>query len=585
MIAAELPKDVAAIYWAKSMYWRPGKPERFIRPVQWLLALLDGDVVPVEWAGRIAGNVTYGHRVLHGNAPVTIAAAGTYAHSLYEAKVIASVEYRRQVIRKALDAFTRLVPKARWREDGPREDGPLVDKVTHLTEWPSVILGAFDAEFLALPEEVLVTVMRDHQNYFAVEDAAHSLSPHFLAVLNTEPQAEAQDTIRHGNERVLRARFNDARFFYEFDQRTPLTERTSLLEKVTFQKELGSYAAKTERIRAVAARLGTLVQDHWESKPLTKKLVKTLNLAALDKAAELSKTDLTTELVKEFTELQGVVGGLYARAQGHGEAVAQAIYAQYQPVGMEDAIPGTPEGLLLSIADKADSVAGMFGLGLQPTGSKDPFALRRAANGIVKMLAESALPLCLSEISTAATGNDHALCSSVKAFLSERLEWYLREVRGGAYDVVKAVMATNPDDVRDAMARVDAVAAARGGEDFAAIAAAFKRMKNLIEQARTKGEVITAGSHREFLTEPVERTLAEESGRRAAWVEGLRKDGDYTRALATIAELRPFIDAFFDKVMVMVPEQTLRQARLGLLVRVLIDFSKVADFSEIVIAG
>lgn len=580
VIASELPKDIAAIYWAKNMYWRAGKPERFVRPVQWLLALLDSEIVPVEWAGRTAGNVTYGHRVLQGNDPITIAHAGGYAHTLYEAKVIANVEYRRQVIRKALDAVTRQVPESRWREDHP-----LVDKVTHLTEWPSVMLGKFDAEFLALPEEVLVTVMRDHQNYFAIEDAAHKLSPHFLAVLNTEPSAVAEHTIRHGNERVLRARFNDARFFYEFDQRIPLNQRVELLEKVTFQKDLGSYADKTERVRTLIKKLGELVYDHWAGKPATKPLTKRVNLYFLDRAAALAKTDLTTELVKEFTELQGIVGGLYARAQGHPEPVAQAIYAQYQPVGMDDAIPPTIEGLLLSIADKADSISGMFGLGLQPTGSKDPFALRRAANGIVKMLGESNLPLCLSEISTAATNNDQALCSSVKAFLSERLEWYLREVRGGPYDVVKAVMAANPDDVRDAMARVDAVTAARGGEDFAAIAAAFKRMKNLVEQARAKGEVFTAGSHREFLTEPIERTLAEESGRRAAWVEGLRKDGDYAGAFATIAGLRPFIDEFFDKVMVMVPEQTLRQARLGLLLRVLNDFSKVADFSEIVIAG
>ena len=580
IIASELPKEIAAIYWAKNMYWRAGKPERFVRPVQWLLALLDSDTLPLEWAGRRAGNVTYGHRVLHGNAPVLITSAGEYAHSLYQAKVIANVEHRREIIRKALDAAARQVPHTRWREDHP-----LVDKLTHLTEWPSVILGKFDKEFLALPEEVLVTVMRDHQNYVAVEDASHKLSPHFLAVLNTEPAAEAEHTIRHGNERVLRARFNDARFFYEFDQRMSLEDRTALLAKVTFQKELGSYAAKTERVRAVAARLGSLAREHWLGKPATKGRASSINLAALDKAAELAKTDLTTELVKEFTELQGVVGGLYARAQGHGECVAQAIYAQYQPVGMDDAIPQTVEGLLLSIADKADSIGGMFGLGLQPTGSKDPFALRRAANGILKMLGESSLPLCLSEISTAATGNNNALCSTVRAFLSERLEWYLREVRGGAYDVVKAVMATNPDDVRDAMARVDAVTAARDGQDFAAIAAAFKRMKNLVEQARDRGEVFSIGAHREFLTEPIERTLSEESGRRAAWVEGLRKDGDYPGALATIAELRPFIDAFFDKVMVMVPEQTLRQARLGLLLRVLNDFSKVADFSEIVIAG
>ena len=580
VVAAELPAEVAAIYWAKSMYWRPGKPERFVRPVQWMIALLDAEVVPVEWAGRTAGRVTYGHRVLHGNAPVEIAAARDYAHRLYEAKVIANVEHRRERIRKALDAVTRTVPDARWREDHP-----LVDKVTHLTEWPSIILGGFEKEFLPLPEEVLVTVMRDHQNYFAVEDAGHTLSPHFLAVLNTEPGAEAEGVIRHGNERVLRARFNDARFFYDFDQRLPLADRVELLEKVTFQKDLGSYAVKTGRVRACAAKLGVLVKERWSSKPATKPLAGALHLEALDTAAQLSKTDLTTELVKEFTELQGIVGGLYARAQGHGDAVAEAIYAHYQPVGMDDAIPHTVEGLLLAFADKADTIAGMFSLGLQPTGSKDPFALRRAANGIVKMLAESNLPLCLSEISTAATDGDHALCSNVKAFLGERLEWYLREVRGGAYDVVKAVMAANPDDVRDAIARVVAVDEARHGADFAAIAAAFKRMKNLVEQARSKGETFAPGAHLEFLTEPTERTLAEESGRRAAWVEGLRKDGDYKAALGTIAELRPYVDAFFDKVMVMVPEPTLRQARLGLLQRVLNDFSKVADFSEIVIAG
>ncbi len=580
IVAAGLPGEIAAIYWAKNMYWRAGKPERFVRPVQWMVALLDDAVLPLQWAGRTADRVTYGHRVLHGNAPVVTPTANAYAHTLYEAKVIANVEDRRHMIRKALDAATRSQPGMRWREDHA-----LVDKVTHMTEWPSVILGSFEREFLPLPEEVLVTVMRDHQNYFALEDGSNKLAPHFLAVLNTDPDATAEGIIRHGNERVLRARFNDARFFYEFDQRIPMSDRVAMLEKVTFQKDLGSYAAKTERVRALAAKLGANVHADWLRNAATKPLASSLDLAALDTAALLAKTDLSTEMVKEFTELQGVIGGLYARAQGHGEAVANAINAQYQPVGMDDSIPSTAEGLLLSIADKADTIAGMFGLGLQPTGSKDPFALRRAANGIIKMLAESNLPLTLGEIATMATSGDDTLCASVKAFLAERLEWYLREVRGVAYDVVKAVMAANPDDVRDAAARTDAVAAARHGEDFAAIAAAFKRMRNLVEQARSKGETFTAGSHRELLTEPVERTLSEESGRRAAWVEGLRKDGNYALALETIAEMRPFVDAFFDKVMVMVPEASLRQARLGLLLRVVTDFSKVADFSEIVIAG
>ncbi len=573
VIAAELPKEIAAIYWAKNMYWRAGKPERFVRPVQWLLALLDDEIVPLAWAGHAAGRVTYGHRVLHGNAPVQIVHASKYAQQLLDAKVIAKVEDRRHKIRKALDAVTRTVPDVRWREDHP-----LIDKVTHMTEWPAVIAGSFEPEFLALPEEVLVTVMRDHQNYFAIEDTSHTLAPHFLAVLNTEPDAAAESLIRHGNERVLRARFNDARFFYDFDQRVPLTERVALLEKVTFQKDLGSYAAKTDRVRAVAATLAALLRERLDPNS-------GVDLGALDTAAQLCKTDLTTELVKEFTELQGIVGGLYARAQCQGERVALAIYAHYQPVGMDDKIPSTAEGLLLAIADKIDTIGGMFGLHLQPTGSKDPFALRRAANGIVKILAESTLPLAMGEIATAATGSDEALFRNVRAFLAERLEWYLRDVRGGAYDAVKAVMATDPEDVRDAMARVDAVAAARGGADFAAIAASFKRMKNLVEQARAKGEIFTGDTYQEVLIDPAERTLAQESARRTVLVESLRSKGDYPAALAAIAELRPYIDAFFDKVMVMVPDTALRQARLGLLLGVLNDFSKIADFSEIVIPG
>jgi len=580
VIAEELPKEIAAMYWAKNMRWRPFLPERFVRPVMWMVALLDDTTLPVEWAGVTASNMTYGHRVLFGAAPITLTDPSTYAHALYEAKVMVNVEHRRERIRKDLDKVTRTIDGARWREDHP-----LVDKVTHLTEWPTVLLGKFQDEFLSLPEEVLVTVMRDHQNYFALESGDHKLQPYFLAVLNTEPVGDAVEIIRHGNERVLAARFNDARFFYDFDQRTSLLERVELLKNVTFQKELGSYYAKMERTGALVLALGQYVRERMYASPSRRGEGISLKLDALSAAAMLAKADLTTELVKEFTELQGIIGGLYARAQGIDEAAAIAIYEHYQPAGMEDAIPSTIEGQLLSIADKADTISGMFSLGMQPTGSKDPFGLRRAANGIVKILAESEVPLTLSEIADAATDNNEALCASVKTFLAERLEWYLREVRGGAYDVVKAVMAADPDDVRDAMKRVDAVSAARTGADFAAIAAAFKRMKNLVEQAKAKGEVFSPGSNHDFLTEPVERTLAEEAGRRAAWVEGLRKDGDYTLALATIAELRPFVDAFFDKVMVMAPEPQLRAARLGLLLRILMDYSKVADFSEIVIAG
>jgi glycyl-tRNA synthetase beta chain len=569
VIAELLPKEVASIYWAKTMYWRAGKPERFVRPLQWLLALLDSNVVPIPWAGYSAGNVSYGHRVLHGSAPVTIEHPSQYRERLEAAFVLPSVEDRRHKIRKALDAVTRSVEGARWREDHE-----LVDAVTHLTEWPAVLLGGFEQEYLALPEEVLVTVMRDHQKYFAVETADGKLTPHFLAILNTQPSEAATEIIRHGNERVLRARFNDARFFWDFDQKVSLAERVELLKNVTFQKALGSYFVKTENVRALAAALEAIVKDRKVE----------LDTQALDDAALMAKTDLTTDLVKEFTELQGVVGGLYARAQGMSEAAAVAIYDQYKPTSMEDEIPRSTEGLLLSIADKADTIGGMFSLGLEPTGSKDPFALRRAANGIVRMLAEAKIPLTLTEIATLAT-KDAETCAKVRGFLAERVEFYLREVSAQPYDVVKAILAVGAEDVSDAVARAQAVTAARGSADFLAIAASFKRMKNILDQARDKGEQIPSAAGKEFLTEPSERKLSEEAGRLAAWVDGLRREQEYARALESIATLRPHVDEFFDSVMVMAEDEKIRRARLSLLQRVLADFSKIADFSEIVTAG
>jgi glycyl-tRNA synthetase beta chain len=573
VIAQELPKEIAGIYWAKNMYWRPGKPERFVRPVRWMVALLGGEVVPVEFGGKTAGAVTYGHRVLFGEEPIALKAPSEYEGALLKGFVIADVETRRHKIRKALDAVTRTVEAARWREDHG-----LVDTLTHLTEWASpesVILGGFEREYLALPEEVLVTVMRDHQKYLAVEDKDGRLAPHFLAVLNTQADTAGLGVIRHGNERVLRARFNDARFFWEFDQRVSLKERVKLLENVTFQKELGSYAKKTTRVRELALGLAELVAARGVS----------VDAVALDEAATLAKTDLTSELVKEFTELQGVVGGLYAKAQGVSAAAATAIYDQYKPESMEDSVPRTVEGALLSIADKADTIAGMFGLGMEPTGSKDPFALRRAANGIVKILAESpvALALTLSEVARRATG-DGDVAARVRAFLVERLEFYLREAKGQAYDVVKAVLAAGADDVRDAIARAEAVTAARGSADFEAVSAAFKRMKNILAQAKEKGETISfAGSLAEL--HPAQSGLSSAASEVGARVDSLRNEHRYNEALEAVATLRPQVDAFFDQVMVMDPDENVRRSRLALLGSILQSFSGIADFSEIVVAG
>jgi glycyl-tRNA synthetase beta chain len=584
VIAEELPKELAGIYWAKNMTWRPGKPERFVRPVRWLLALLGEGVVPVEFGGKTAGRTTRGHRVLAGDEAIPIGFPDEYEQTMLDAHVIADVETRRQTIRKALDRVTRAAEAGlRWREDHA-----LVDTVTHLTEWPTVVLGNFEAEYLALPEEVLVTVMRDHQKYFALEDAAEKLAPHFLAVLNTKADAAGEAVIRHGNERVLRARFNDARFFWEFDQRVPLKERVALLEKVTFQKDLGSYAAKTERVSAVAVSLAELVKGRGLK----------VNEAALGDAARLAKTDLTTELVKEFTELQGQVGGLYARAQGFSAAVGDAIYDQYLPKSMEDAVPRTAEGALLALADKVDTIVGMFGLGMEPTGSKDPFALRRAANGIVKILAEGepALPLTLGDVVDAASP-DETVRMRVEIFFAERLEFYLREAKGQAYDVVKAVLAAGANDVRDAVARAEAVTAVRGSEDFAAVSAAFKRMKNILAQAEPMAEereriahdrtsgigAITGGVVGEMHAAQRELLLAaSEIGQR---VDRLRTNREYVRALEEIATLRAPVDAFFDQVMVMDTDENVRNSRVTLLRTILKGFSGIADFSEIVTAG
>lgn len=571
VLTEQLPKEIAAIYWPKNMYWRAGKPERFVRPVKWLLALLDHAIVPVEFAGVHAANLTYGHRILYGDAAVTINHPADYLGALEKAKVLADVELRRHRIRKALDAVTRTIPGARWREDES-----LVDTVAHLTEWPSVLLGSFEHEYLTLPEEVLVTVMRDHQKYFAVEDAEGKLAPHFLAVLNTEADEQGLAIIRHGNERVLRARFNDARFFWNVDQKIKLEDRVEMLKSVTFHKDLGNYYWKTGRNDGVAFKLHEVLKS---------KNFEEYSYAQLQQAVSFAKTDLTTELVKEFTELQGIIGGLYARAQGLGNRVAQAIYDQYTPAAIEDPIPLTIEGQLLGVADRIQTIVAMFSTGSAPTGSKDPFALRRAGNAIIKILADSELPLTLADVIEASTSKEEWKVYKEQAaeFLRERLEFYLREVRGFIYDVVNAVLAADHNDIRDAIARAKALTAVRGSEDFAAISIAFKRIKNILRQTDEKSELIQSSTmNKALLTDPAEQSLYKEASNLAFKVEALRAKHQYREALEQIATLRPHVDLFFDKVMVMAPEPELRQNRLALIATVQDSFSSIADFSEIV---
>jgi glycyl-tRNA synthetase beta chain len=567
-----LAGELAAVYWPKNMYWRPLKVEFFVRPVRWIVALLDHAILPVEFAGVRAGNQTWGHRILHGDMPIAVDHPDDYLGVLEAAQVTADVKLRQHRIRKALDQETRSVPGARWREDAA-----LLETVTHLTEWPSVALGNFDPEYLELPEEVLVTVMRDHQKYFAVEDGEGKLLPYFLAVLNTHPEETGIETIRHGHERVLRARFSDARFFWRVDQKTRLEDRVDGLKSVTYHKELGTYWDKTEANLRIAEKLAGLLAERGTA----------IDTAALLKAVELAKTDLTTELVKEFTELQGIVGGLYARAQGLGEKVAQAIYWQYSPAAVEAPIPPTVEGQVLGIADRVQTIVAMFSIGLEPTGSKDPFALRRAANAIVKILAETGLPLVRSDLFRAVPAEvGEETRKKLAAFFEERFEFWLRDIRGFSYDVVNAVIGVHSDNMRDAIARAEALTAVRGSEDLAAIGAAFKRIKNILRQAAEKG-ILTPGqdtgaASTDLLHDPAEKALHAAAMKLAPVVEELRGKQEYREALEKIATLRPHVDLFFEKVMVMADDPALRSNRLALIGEVLGAFSKIADFSELV---
>jgi glycyl-tRNA synthetase beta chain len=575
------------ISWPKTMYWRGKAEERFVRPVRWVVALFGHEVAPVEFAGVVASRTSRGHRLL-GKPHVQIENPDSYVETLRSAGVILNPFEREQKIREALDSATRTIPGARWREDKS-----LLDTVVNLTEYPSAVLGCFDPQFLELPEEVLVTVMRDHQKYFALEDAGGKLLPHFLAVLNTD--GDPDGLIRHGNERVLRARFNDAKFFWETDQKKSLLERLDLLRNVTFQKDLGSYYEKTQRVQRLCSWLSEIVKQSGMA----------IRPGVIHKAACLAKADLTTELVKEFTELQGIVGGLYARVQvldptlpeATRFAIADAIYDQYKPESTEDDVPRSVEGAILSIGDKADTIAGMFALGLVPSGSKDPFALRRQANAIVKVIAEKKLPFRLNEMMSDALAGyqgseaerkfveDARFKEAVRTFFRERLEFYLKDVRGYAYDVVKAVLAAGADDVVDVLARAEAVKQVMHMPEFLAIGAACKRMRNILRQAEEKG-IEPAGKF-EYLTESAEeeKSLMVYLERTGGKVESHRSKKEYLDALLLLSTAREPVDKFFDKVMVMVDDTKLRANRLALLRTLLKEFSTIADFSEIVTEG
>ncbi len=569
-----LPAVITGLRFSKSMYWAAKSGPRFVRPIRWILALLEegksARTVPLEIAGLKAGNKTYGHRT-RGREPVKVTGFEDYAEKLLARHVEIDPEKRREGVRKEIKVLL---------EDlglGTVPDAELEEWVVNSTEWPRAILGDFDRRFLHLPREVLVTVMRGHQKYFAVQGGGGNLEPRFVAVLNLD--GDSKGLIRAGHERVLAARFTDAEFFWDVDQKTRLESREELLDHVTYQAGLGSYGRKVQRMLAV----GTALCDQLESHGVE------VGRKAVERAIRLSKCDLTTQMVKEFPELQGVVGGLYAREQGEPPEIADAIYDHYLPQGHEDRCPRALTGALVSLADKIDSVVAGFALGHQPTGSSDPFALRRHGNGIIKVLLEFSLPISLRRVAEEAVNGleiewrrpKEEVFKSVLEFLGERLRYYLETVRLIRYDTVRAVLAARWDVPEEVLRRAEALEAIRSSQDFEALTIAAKRIKNILAKSAKASDWQPGEVDGGLLGEAEEIELHAASVAVRHRSGELFEAGNFRAALESIAALRPHVDRFFDRVLVMAEDPATRQNRLRLLGSLDGLFSGIANFAEI----
>ncbi len=572
ILSSILPRAVHDLSWPRSMTWTSLDGARFIRPIRWIVAVLDGKPLRLSAAGVAAGRTTRGHRFL-GSSAIPVRNFLDYEKRLQQNGVIVRPAKRQEKIAAELEVHAK---RGGYRI---HEDALLRKLVAYLNEYPAVIQGNFDPAFLSLPDEILVTVMRDHQKYFAVEKKGGELVPHFLAVINAGK--DSKGLIRAGHERVLRARFADAQFFWQADQKCRLADYLPKLERVTYESRLGSYRDKVERIRTVARWF----TEQWFNLGMVH-----AHVAEADRAAELAKCDLATEMVREFTELQGIVGGLYARAQGESDEIADAVYDHYRPVALEDSIPRNLTGCAVALADKLDSVVGCFAVGLVPTGSSDPYALRRAALGIVKIILEKKLPASLSlAVSSAAKtllthkpkrGVSPDQETQILDFLLDRAKFVFREREGFGYDEVSAVFRAGADDLVDAQKRLTALKAIRKSKNFEPLAVSFKRIRKILEKANVESSDARQVNPQLF-EHAAERELHAAVRGAAAKVQTQKRAGKYQEALETIAGLRKAVDHFFDDVMVMAENEAVRGNRLALLAELLREFTTVADFSEI----
>jgi len=563
ILPAILEEALASIAFPKAMRWNATRA-RFARPIKWLLALLDGETLSLRFAGLVSGSVSYGHHFMR-PAAFQVKGIEDYFDGMARNFVIVDPAERR---RRIGDGVRAIAEEKGGSVVGEEE---LFEEITFLTEYPIPICGRFDEAYLALPKDVLITVMRAHQRCFSLEKGG-KLLPYFIAVSNTDPKNP--DIVRNGYERVIRARLSDAKFFFEADCRKRLEAHAEKLRQVVFMGKLGTMWDKVQRLTGLSGPLCALLGC-----PEVK--------AAAEKAAQLAKADLMTEMVGEFPELQGGMGREYAVRQGETEEVAQAIYEHYLPRFSGDLLPSTPAGKVLAIAEKMDNLAGCFGTGNIPTGSNDPYALRRQSIGILNILIAGRHLVSLKEVTRMALtiygdsldGKRHEeILSSVLEFLKERLNTLL-SAEGYRYDSARAVLATGLDDPYDAFLRVTALERFRQRPEFESLIISFKRVMNIIPPDFI-GEV-----REEYLREQEEKDLYRLYREIKDKALQQRAQHDYENAFASVAELKPKVDLFFDKVLVMDKDMNLRNNRLALLNEMKGLFLELADFTQIVVEG
>ncbi len=547
----------------KVMRWGSGEAQ-FVRPVHGVILLHGKKFIPGTVLGLKSGNKTRGHRFMS-QGPITISQAKDYEKILKQSgKVFASFEARREAIAKALDAEAKKVaPGADWNLGKTAE---LIDEVTGLVEYPVVLAGSFDKAFLEVPKECLIISMQQHQKYFPLADKQGKLLPKFLFVSNMK--AANPKEIVHGNERVLRARLSDARFFYDQDRKQRLGDRLPRLANVVYHNKLGSQLERVQRMEKLSGKIAQLLKA---------------DRAHAERAAQLSKADLLTDMVGEFPELQGIMGRYYAKYDHEPTVVADAVEQHYWPRTAGGELPKQPVAVCVALAEKLDTLVGIYGIGLVPTGEKDPFGLRRAALGVVRILVEKSLALDVKDMLTSARSQfpngviADSVAQDLHGFMLERLKPYLKE-KGFEPDEIDAVVSLNPARLDQVLPRLKALKEFRALPEGQALAAANKRIRNILRQAGgTPSDKVDAGR----LAEPAEHKLSEAIQTLEAQVAPLFKAGNYAEALKRLAGLRPAVDEFFDKVMVMVDDSAVRQNRLALLNRLSNLFLNVADISRL----